>query len=68
MIDLIPSGATEIDAVPGKGHCAPARCQLETKIQRMREMAGMLHGLANACEGGDRPECPIMKGLGGQSC
>ena len=41
--------------------------ELETKIEHMREMAGVLHGLADACEGDDRPECPIMKGLGGTS-
>ena len=41
--------------------------ELETKIEHMREMAGVLHGLADACEGDERPACPIMKGLGGSS-
>ena len=41
--------------------------ELDTKIEHMREMACVLHGLADACEGDDRPECPIMKSLGGSS-
>jgi Cu(I)-responsive transcriptional regulator len=41
--------------------------ELETKIEHMREMADVLHNLAEACEGNDRPECPIMNSLGGSS-
>ena len=39
--------------------------EMETKITHMREMAHMLHELADACEGNDRPECPIIRGLEG---
>ena len=39
--------------------------ELEAKIGQMREMADVLHRLADACEGDDRPECPIIRGLEG---
>ena len=33
----------------------------------MREMADVLHRLADACEGDERPECPIIRGLEGSA-
>lgn len=39
---------------------------METKIEHMREMADALHRLADACEGDDRPECPIIRSLEGE--
>ena len=39
--------------------------ELEVKIEHMREMARTLHGLADACEGDERPECPIIRDLEG---
>lgn len=39
--------------------------ELEIKIGHLREMADLLRSLANACEGNDRPECPIIRGLEG---
>jgi Cu(I)-responsive transcriptional regulator len=39
--------------------------EMETKIIHMREMADLLHSLAGACEGNDRPECPIIRSLEG---
>jgi Cu(I)-responsive transcriptional regulator len=39
--------------------------EMETKITHMREMADALHRLADACEGDDRPECPIIRSLEG---
>lgn len=38
---------------------------METKILHLREMADTLHRLADACEGDDRPGCPIIKSLEG---
>ena len=40
--------------------------ELETRIEHAREMADALHSLAAACEGNDRPECPIIKALEGR--
>ncbi|WP_131196914.1 Cu(I)-responsive transcriptional regulator [Lichenihabitans psoromatis] len=37
--------------------------EIETRIAHMREMADVLHALADACEGNDRPECPIIRSL-----
>ena len=37
--------------------------EMETRIAQLREMADVLHGLADACEGNDRPDCPIIRGL-----
>lgn len=39
--------------------------ELETRIEEMREMAATLHQLADGCEGNQRPECPIIRGLEG---
>jgi MerR family copper efflux transcriptional regulator len=39
--------------------------ELEVKIGHMREMADELHSLARACDGDDRPECPIIRSLEG---
>lgn len=39
--------------------------ELERKIAEMREMAATLHGLAEACDGSGRPDCPILQGLEG---
>ena len=40
--------------------------ELEGKIAHMREMADALHGLADACEGDERPDCPIIQDLEGR--
>ncbi len=40
--------------------------EMETRIRHMREMADALHGLADACEGNDRPDCPIIRSLEGR--
>jgi Cu(I)-responsive transcriptional regulator len=39
--------------------------EMEAKITHMREMSDALHRLAEACEGDDRPECPIIRSLEG---
>ena len=43
--------------------------ELDRRIADMRDMAGTLHALADACEGNHRPDCPILRtlegGLGG---
>jgi Cu(I)-responsive transcriptional regulator len=39
---------------------------LDRRIDEMREMAGVLHALANACEGDTRPDCPIIRTLEGR--
>jgi MerR family copper efflux transcriptional regulator len=39
--------------------------ELETRITKMREMAQTLHGLAAACDGSGRPDCPILEQLNG---
>ena len=41
--------------------------ELDAKIVHMREMAAMLHELADACEGDNRPDCPIIRTLEGSS-
>jgi MerR family copper efflux transcriptional regulator len=38
---------------------------MEAKITQLREMADTLRDLARACEGNDRPDCPIIEGLEG---
>lgn len=39
--------------------------ELDLRIRQMREMADDLHALAEACEGDDRPDCPIIRSLEG---
>lgn len=39
--------------------------ELDARITHMREMATMLHELADACEGNNRPDCPIIRSLEG---
>lgn len=39
--------------------------ELDRKIGQMREMADELHALAHACDGDDRPDCPILRSLEG---
>ena len=39
--------------------------ELDGRIRQMREMAEELHALAAACDGDDRPECPIIRSLEG---
>jgi len=39
--------------------------EMEAKIEHMREMSDVLHRVADACEGDDRPECPIINSLEG---
>jgi MerR family copper efflux transcriptional regulator len=39
--------------------------ELEAKIQALTEMRATLAHLANACEGDDRPDCPIIDRLAG---
>jgi len=38
---------------------------LEARIVALQEMAGTLRRLAESCHGDDRPDCPILGGLGG---
>jgi len=38
--------------------------QLKAKIAEMQEMAGTLAHLASHCHGDERPECPILDGIG----
>ena len=38
--------------------------ELDARIEAMRDMADTLRDLAAACAGDDRPDCPILKGLG----
>jgi MerR family copper efflux transcriptional regulator len=38
---------------------------LEEKIAKLQDMRATLRHLANACEGDDRPHCPIIEGLEG---
>ena len=40
--------------------------ELECKIDQLREMAAILHHLADACDGTGRPDCPIIRGLEGE--
>jgi len=40
---------------------------LEARIEEMRCMAGTLRQLVSSCHGDDRPECPILADLGGQT-
>lgn len=40
--------------------------ELEQKITLLDEMRATLKGLADACEGNHRPECPIIESLEGQ--
>lgn len=39
--------------------------ELDLRITHMREMADELHALAQACDGNDRPDCPIIRSLEG---
>ena len=39
--------------------------ELEGRIAEMRSMAETLRGLAQACAGNARPDCPIIEGLAG---
>lgn len=41
--------------------------ELDGRIRQMREMADELHALANACDGDDRPDCPIIRSLEGMA-
>jgi Cu(I)-responsive transcriptional regulator len=40
-------------------------CDLDQRARQLTEMADALRHLAGACEGNDRPECPIIRGLEG---
>lgn len=41
--------------------------ELDRRIADMRDMAGVLHALADACEGDHRPDCPIIRTLEGRA-
>ncbi|KIC46741.1 transcriptional regulator [Ruegeria sp. ANG-S4] len=41
--------------------------QIEAKIADLNAMRGTLSHLIDACAGDDRPDCPILKDLGGKS-
>jgi MerR family copper efflux transcriptional regulator len=41
--------------------------ELQTKIAEMQSMADTLLELANRCDGGARPNCPILKELEGEN-
>jgi MerR family copper efflux transcriptional regulator len=38
--------------------------ELERKAEALRDMAATLKHLAAHCQGNDRPDCPILEGLG----
>ncbi|MGS1107862.1 Cu(I)-responsive transcriptional regulator [Achromobacter anxifer] len=38
--------------------------ELERKAEALRDMAATLKHLAEHCQGNDRPDCPILEGLG----
>ena len=38
---------------------------LDTRIEHLREMRATLHKLVCACDGDDRPHCPIIESLAG---
>lgn len=42
--------------------------ELEDKARQLTDMANTLRNLAQHCHGDDRPDCPILDGLVGQSC
>lgn len=37
--------------------------ELEGRIELLRQMADTLRGLADSCDGSDRPDCPILRDL-----
>lgn len=39
--------------------------ELDGRARQLTEMADALRHLATACEGDERPDCPIIEGLGG---
>jgi Cu(I)-responsive transcriptional regulator len=39
--------------------------ELDGKIALLKEMRGTLAHLADCCDGGDRPDCPIIESLAG---
>src|SRR5690242_7177683 len=41
--------------------------ELDKKIALLEEMRGTLAHLAHCCDGGDRPDCPIIESLAGES-
>ncbi|HTJ57302.1 MAG TPA: Cu(I)-responsive transcriptional regulator [Devosiaceae bacterium] len=41
--------------------------ELDRKILLLREMRNSLSGLADACDGNDRPDCPIIHSLAGEA-
>lgn len=41
---------------------------MENQIQRMQAMLSTLKHLADSCEGGNRPDCPILADLDGTPC
>ncbi len=46
-----------------RGHLA----QIDAKIADLRSMRDTLSHLVEACAGDDRPDCPILRDLGGKS-
>ncbi|KIC41408.1 transcriptional regulator [Ruegeria sp. ANG-R] len=41
--------------------------QIDTKIADLKDMRDTLSHLIDACAGDDRPDCPILKDLGGKT-
>ncbi|OYW55443.1 MAG: Cu(I)-responsive transcriptional regulator [Hyphomicrobium sp. 32-62-53] len=39
--------------------------KLQVRAEALRDVSGVLRGLIDACEGGERPNCPILDNLGG---
>src|SRR3954447_1963485 len=37
--------------------------ELQTKVAALQEMSAILQQLADACDGNDRPNCPIIRSL-----
>ena len=40
---------------------------LDDRIERLKEMRATLHTLVCACEGDNRPHCPIIESLAGET-
>lgn len=39
--------------------------QLQVRVEALKDVTGILRHLIDACEGGERPDCPILDELGG---
>jgi MerR family transcriptional regulator, copper efflux regulator len=63
--DLLRLWSDQARASAEVKHIALAHlAELDRKITEMRDMAATLRGLAEACDGDARPNCPILRRLG----